>query len=50
MTVRSFLLVILGTYLVSLDGSLDGSDDGKLEVLLIGGSLGSTYGKALGSD
>ena len=34
----------------SLDGSFDGYDDSKLEKLFIGGSLGSTNGKALGSD
>ena len=33
-----------------LDRSFDGSNDRKLEGLLIGGSLGYTYGKVLGSD
>ena len=36
--------------MVSLDGYFDGYNDGKLEGLFIGGSLGSTDGKALGSD
>ena len=44
------MLVILGKYLSSLYGSFDGSDDGKLEGLLLGGSLGSTDGRELGSD
>ena len=36
------------TYLGYLDGSLDGSNDDKLGVLLLGGSLGYTHGKVLG--
>ena len=39
------LRVDVGTYLVSLDRYFDGSNDGKLEVLLLGGSLDSTDGK-----
>ena len=38
------------TELVSLDGSLDDYNDGLLEGLLLGDSLVSTDGKALGSD
>ena len=38
-----------GTYMVSLDGYFDGSNDGKLEVLFIGESLVSTGGKVLGT-
>ena len=45
-----FLLGIIGRQLGSLDASFDGSDSGKLEWLLLGGSLGYTDGKALGSD
>ena len=37
------------TDIVSLDGSLDGSNFGNFEVLLIVDSLGSTDGKLLGS-
>ena len=44
------MIGFLGTYLVSLDGSFDGFDYGNLERLFIGGSLGSTYVKAPGSD
>ena len=38
------------TELGSLDESFDGSNDVKLEVLLLGGLLGFTDGKVLGSD
>ena len=34
----------------SLDGSLDGSNYGKLEILLLGSSLGSTDGKVPGYE
>ena len=34
----------------SLDGSLDGSNDIKLEILLLGDSLGYTYGGVLVSN
>ena len=34
---------------VSLDGSFDGYNDGKLERLLIGDSLGYTHGKVFGA-
>ena len=40
----------VGTQLDSLDGYFDGSNDGKLECLFLGGSLGYTDGKVLGSD
>ena len=40
----------VGTELLFLDGSFDGSNDCKLEVLLIGDSLLSTDGTVLGSD
>ena len=40
----------VGTELGYLDGPFDGSNDGKLEGLLIGESLGSTDGKVIGSD
>ena len=33
-----------------LDGSLDGSNYGNIEVLFIGGSMGSSDGKVPGSD
>ena len=33
-----------------LDGNIDGSNDGKLESLLLGDSLGFTDGKVIGSD
>ena len=36
--------------MVSLDGSFGGSDCGKLEGLLFGGSLKYSDGKVLGSD
>ena len=36
--------------LVSLDGSFDGSNNGILERLFLGDSLGYIYGKVLGSD
>ena len=39
-----FLLGILRTYLVSLDGSFDGYNDGNLEELFLGCSLGYSYG------
>ena len=39
-----------GTELVSLYGSFDGSNDGKLEVLFIVDSLVSTDGELLGSN
>ena len=35
----------VGTELGYLDGSFGGSNDIKLEILLLGGSLGRTYGK-----
>ena len=38
----------VGTRLVSLDGTFDGSNDVKLEVLLLGDSLVSNDGKVLG--
>ena len=40
----------IGTYLSSLDGYFDGSNDVKLEKLFIGDSLGYTDGKVPGSD
>ena len=40
----------VGIDLESLDGYFGVSNDGKLEVLFIGGSLGSTYCEILGSD
>ena len=40
----------IGTQLGSLDGSFDFSNDGNIQVLLLGGSLGSTDGKVLGYD
>ena len=40
----------VGRELRSLDESFDGSNDGKLEGILIGGSLVSTDIKVLGSD
>ena len=40
----------VGTELISLDGSFDVFNDGKLEGLLLGGSLGYTGSKFLGSD
>ena len=40
----------IGTELVFLHGSFDGSNDDKLEFLLLGESLGSTDGKVIGSD
>ena len=40
----------VGTYLGSVDGSFDGSNDGNLEGLFLGGSLGYTDGKLIGSD
>ena len=42
-------MIDAGTDLVSLDGSIDGSNDFKLEVLLIKDSLGSTDKTVLGS-
>ena len=42
-----FLLVILRTYLVSLDGSFDSYNDGNIEVLLLGCSMGSSDCKLL---
>ena len=44
------LVLDIGTELGFLDGSFDGSNDGKLEVLFLGDSMGSTNGKVLGSD
>ena len=40
----------VGKELVSLDGFLDGSNDVNIEGLLLGDSLGSTYGNVFGSD
>ena len=40
----------VGTGPSSLDGLFDGYNYGKLEGLLLVGSLGSTDGKVLGSD
>ena len=40
----------VGTYPGSLNLSLNGSNYGKLEVLLVGGSLVYTGGKVPGSD
>ena len=40
----------VGTYLVSLDESFDGSNDGNIEGLFIGKSLVSSDGKVFGSD
>ena len=40
----------LGTYQVSLDGSFDGYNGGKCEGLFIGGSLGYTDNKLVGTD
>ena len=40
----------VGTRLVSLDGTFDGSNDVKLEVLLLGDSLRYAYGKVIGYD
>ena len=42
--------IYVGTEMVSLVGSFDGSNDNNFEVLLIGGTLGFTYSKVLGSD
>ena len=42
-----FLLVILKKYLGSLDGSFDSYNDGNLEVLLLGCSMGSSDCKLL---
>ena len=39
----------VGTELVCADWSLDGSNYGKLEGVLLWGSLGSTFGKVLGT-
>ena len=36
--------------MVSLDGSFNGSNDGKLECLLLGGSLGLNDGNVIGSN
>ena len=36
--------------MLSLDGSFDVSNDDKLEVLFLGGSLGSNDGKFIGYD
>ena len=44
------LEIYVGTELGSLVGYFDCSNDGKLEVLFLGGSLGSTDGKVFGSD
>ena len=40
----------IGTELGFLDGSLNVSNDGKLEGLLLGDSLGYTDGKVIGYD
>ena len=40
----------VGSDLSSLDESFDSSDDSNLESLFLGGSLGYTDGKLLGSD
>ena len=44
------LSIDVRTYLGSLDGSFDGSNYGKLQVLLHGDSLGYNDGKFHGSD
>ena len=44
------LLLDVGTELSSLDGSFDGSNDGKPEVVLLGSSLVSTDGEVFSSD
>ena len=38
------------TYMSPLDESFGGSNDGNLEGLFLGESLGYTYGKVLGAD
>ena len=43
-------VVLMWENLVSLNGSFDGSNYNKLEVLLLGGSMGYTDGKVIGSD
>ena len=40
----------IGTYMVSLDLSFDGSNDGKLERLFLGDTVRSTDGKVLDPD
>ena len=40
----------VGTDLISLDGSFDGYNDGKLGGFLLGGLLVSTDGKVIGSN
>ena len=40
----------IGTYMGSIDGPFDGSDDRKVEIIFLGDSLGSTDGKILSSD
>ena len=47
---RITLGIDIGTKLVFLYGSFDGSNDGKLGVLLIGDSLGFIDVKVIGSD
>ena len=47
---ESILGIYVVTYLGSLDGSFDGSNGGKLERLLLRDSLGFTDGKMYGSD
>ena len=44
------LVLDVGIVLVYLDGSFDGYNDGKLEVLLLGGSLGSNDAKVIGQS
>ena len=44
------IVIDVGTQLDSLDVSFDGSNDGKLECLFLGGSLRYNYGKVIGSD
>ena len=43
-------MIDVGIELDSLDVFFDGSNDGKLEALFLGGSLVYTDGKLLGSD
>ena len=40
----------IGTVVISLDGSFDSSNNGKLEGLFLGDSMGFTDGKVIGSD
>ena len=52
--IRNVYVITLGIYVGTdlgyLDGSFDGYNDGKLEVLFIGYSMGYKYGKVLVSD